>query len=143
MSRKAPASYTKLVQKGMERAELIIKVRYIIAYLNYSSIAYIQVVMSPHEQAEEFISSYMKLMQGDAESSNFQKVLEMKVSIIIHILLSIHSLYTQGLKRSEQSAMMDLFRTKLLSEGGADSAQLGGTDRKIQTIKKLEKLMRF
>ncbi len=36
--------------------------------------------MSPHEQAEEFISSYRKLMQGDSEVSNFQKVLEMKVS---------------------------------------------------------------
>ena len=39
-----------------------------------------QVVMSPHEQAEEFISSYNKLMQGDSDVSNFQKVLEMKVS---------------------------------------------------------------
>jgi len=35
--------------------------------------------MSPHEQAEEFISSYMKLMQADSDVTNFQKVLEMKV----------------------------------------------------------------
>ena len=35
--------------------------------------------MSPHEQAEEFIASYSKLMQGDTDISNFQKVLEMKV----------------------------------------------------------------
>jgi len=45
------------------------------------------------------------------------------------------------LKRSEQSALMDLFKTKLISERGASSAQSG--DRKTQTIKKLEKLMRF
>ena len=35
--------------------------------------------MAPHEQAEAFISSYNKLMQGDADVSNFHKVLEMKV----------------------------------------------------------------
>ncbi|XP_064392979.1 vacuolar protein sorting-associated protein 53 homolog [Halichondria panicea] len=109
VARKAPPSYTKLVQKGLERAELIIKV-----------------VMSPHEQAEEFISSYRKLMQGDTEVNNFHKVLEMK-----------------GLKRSEQSAMMELFRTKLLADGGADSAHTGGSDKRIQPIKRLEKLMRF
>ena len=38
-----------------------------------------QVVMSPHAQAEEFISSYTKLMQDDSDINNFQKVLEMKV----------------------------------------------------------------
>lgn len=35
--------------------------------------------MSPHEQAEEFIASYTKLMHEDTDISNFQKVLEMKV----------------------------------------------------------------
>ena len=44
-----------------------------------SSIARLQVVMSPHAQAEEFISSYTKLMQDDSDINNFQKVLEMKV----------------------------------------------------------------
>ena len=58
-------SYSKLVQKGMEKAELIIKV-----------------VMSPHERAEEFLSSYSKLMQGDTDIANFQKVLEMKVQYV-------------------------------------------------------------
>ena len=54
--------YTNLVNKGMEKAELIVKV-----------------VMAPHEQAEEFISSYRKLMQEDNDVNNFQKILEMKV----------------------------------------------------------------
>ena len=40
----------------------------------------VQIVMSPHEQAEEFIASYTKLMQGDTDTTNFQKVLEMKVN---------------------------------------------------------------
>ena len=35
--------------------------------------------MAPHEQAEEFISSYRKLMQEDTDINNFQKILEMKV----------------------------------------------------------------
>ena len=34
--------------------------------------------MGPHEQAEEFVSSYRKLIQ-DEDANNFQKVLEMKV----------------------------------------------------------------
>ena len=44
-----------------------------------SMLARSQVVMSPHAQAEEFISSYTKLMQDDIDINNFQKVLEMKV----------------------------------------------------------------
>ena len=35
--------------------------------------------MAPHAQAEEFISSYTKLMQNDIDLNNFQKILEMKV----------------------------------------------------------------
>lgn len=38
-----------------------------------------QVVMAPHEQAEEFISSYRKLMQEDIDVNSFQRILEMKV----------------------------------------------------------------
>ena len=57
--------YSKLVQKGMEKAELIIKV-----------------VMAPHEHAEEFLASYSKLMNGDTDVANFQKILEMKVNKI-------------------------------------------------------------
>lgn len=59
----------------MEKAELIIKV-----------------VMSPHEHAEEFLASYSKLMQGDMDIANFQKVLEMKVAISrvqLYVLLCV------------------------------------------------------
>ena len=38
--------------------------------------------MAPHEQAEEFISSYLKLMPEDLDVNNFQKVLEMKVQFV-------------------------------------------------------------
>ena len=46
--------------------------------------------MSPHELAEEFIASYTKLMHGDTDTANFQKVLEMKVKHT-HTLLQSHS----------------------------------------------------
>jgi len=107
--RKAPSSYTKLVAKGMERAELIVKI-----------------VMSPHEQAEEFIASYTKLMHEDTDISNFQKVLEMK-----------------GLKRSEQHALIELFKTRVVATSGGDQRQSLSERGLIQPIKKLEKLMRF
>ena len=70
--------YTNLVNKGMERAELIVKV-----------------VMAPHEQAEEFISSYRKLMQEDNDITNFQKILEMKVCTcdIWHLACDIHVIH--------------------------------------------------
>ena len=35
--------------------------------------------MAPHEHAEEFVASYTKLMQGNTDIGNFQKVLDMKV----------------------------------------------------------------
>ena len=57
----------------MEKAELIIKV-----------------VMAPHEHAEEFLASYSKLMHGDSDVANFQKVLEMKVRIQSHDVVYVH-----------------------------------------------------
>ena len=48
----------------------------------------------------------------------------------------------QGLKRSEQHVLIELFKTKVtVKTKGADSA--AGEKGLIQPIKKLEKLMRF
>lgn len=54
-------SYTKIVVKGMTKAEMILKV-----------------VMSPQDPAEAFVDNYIKLI-ADTDTSNFQKLLEMKV----------------------------------------------------------------
>jgi len=59
--RKAPASYTKIVIKGMTKAEMILKV-----------------VMSPHEPMSVFVDSYIKLLP-ETDITDFQKILEMKV----------------------------------------------------------------
>uniref|UniRef100_A0A8D2L3G3 Vps53 C-terminal domain-containing protein n=2 Tax=Varanus komodoensis TaxID=61221 RepID=A0A8D2L3G3_VARKO len=111
--RTAPASYTKIVVKGMTRAEMILKV-----------------VMAPHEPPVVFADNYIKLL-ADCNTDTFQKVLDMK-----------------GLKRSEQSGMLEIFRQRL-------PAPLSGTDttgsvsqaaptpeQESSRIRKLEKLIK-
>ena len=46
--------------------------------------------MAPHAQAEEFISSYTKLMQNDIDLNNFQKILEMKVRDCVYTIKQIN-----------------------------------------------------
>ncbi|XP_061198063.1 vacuolar protein sorting-associated protein 53 homolog [Saccostrea echinata] len=58
--RKAPTSFTKMVIKGMTRAEHILKV-----------------VMSPHTDQHRFVESYYRML-SDSDLNEFQKVLEMK-----------------------------------------------------------------
>lgn len=60
VNRKAPASYTKVVIKGMTKAEMILKV-----------------VMSPTESPKTFTDQYLKLLP-ECQLSEFYKVLEMK-----------------------------------------------------------------
>ncbi|EDO37778.1 predicted protein [Nematostella vectensis] len=60
VQRKPPASFTKVVAKGMSKAEMILKV-----------------VMSPHDPAVGFVDNYIKLL-ADTDTSNFQKLLDMK-----------------------------------------------------------------
>ena len=55
-------SYTKIVVKGMTRAEMLLKV-----------------VMSPHERAADYVEQYGRLLP-ESDAAEFQKVLDMKVS---------------------------------------------------------------
>lgn len=111
--RKAPASYTKIVVKGMTRAEMILKV-----------------VMAPHEPAVVFVDNYIKLLT-DCNTETFQKILDMK-----------------GLKRSEQSSMLELFRQRLPTppsgpEGSSSLSLLAPTpEQESSRIRKLEKLIK-
>lgn len=99
VARKAPASYTKIVVKGMTKAEMLLKV-----------------VMSPHDPPKGFVDNYLRLLP-DSDPQEFQKVLDMK-----------------GIKRSEQSQMVEIFRSCLLpvgsSEGGGGE---GGTAVQLLT----------
>uniref|UniRef100_A0A8C8EEG2 Vacuolar protein sorting-associated protein 53 homolog n=1 Tax=Otus sunia TaxID=257818 RepID=A0A8C8EEG2_9STRI len=111
--RKAPASYTKIVVKGMTRAEMILKV-----------------VMAPHEPPVVFVDNYIKLL-SDCSTDTFQKILDMK-----------------GLKRSEQSSMLDLFRQRLpappsgAENAGSLSLSAPTPEQESSRIRKLEKLIK-
>ncbi|XP_019506003.1 PREDICTED: vacuolar protein sorting-associated protein 53 homolog isoform X1 [Hipposideros armiger] len=111
--RKAPASYTKIVVKGMTRAEMILKV-----------------VMAPHEPSVVFVDNYIKLLT-DCNTETFQKILDMK-----------------GLKRSEQSSMLELFRQRLPTppSGPESSSSLSlltpTPEQESSRIRKLEKLIK-
>ncbi|XP_037664111.1 vacuolar protein sorting-associated protein 53 homolog isoform X3 [Choloepus didactylus] len=111
--RKAPASYTKIVVKGMTRAEMILKV-----------------VMAPHEPLVVFVDNYIKLLT-DCNTETFQKILDMK-----------------GLKRSEQSSMLELFRQRLPTppsgaEGAGSLSLMAPTpEQESSRIRKLEKLIK-
>jgi len=54
-------SFTKIVLKGMTRAEMILKV-----------------VLTPHDSARQFVKNYLQLMNNDGDIGSFQKVLDMK-----------------------------------------------------------------
>ncbi|XP_060799952.1 vacuolar protein sorting-associated protein 53 homolog [Neoarius graeffei] len=111
--RKAPASYTKIVVKGMTRAEMILKV-----------------VMAPHEPSVIFVDNYIKLL-ADGNPETFQKILDMK-----------------GLKRSEQSSMLELFRQRLPTPpsgpdtGPSMSFSTPTPEQESSRIRKLEKLIK-
>ncbi|XP_029467279.1 vacuolar protein sorting-associated protein 53 homolog isoform X2 [Rhinatrema bivittatum] len=111
--RKAPASYTKIVVKGMTRAEMILKV-----------------VMAPHEPSVVFVDNYIKLL-ADCSTDTFQKILDMK-----------------GLKRSEQSGMLELFRQRLpappsgLENTSSISLPTPTPEQESSRIRKLEKLIK-
>lgn len=60
VNRKPPTSYTKIVVKGMTKAEMILKV-----------------VMAPTEPDTSFVDQFLKLLP-DSDISEFQKILEMK-----------------------------------------------------------------
>lgn len=108
VAKKAPGPYVKVVTKGMEKAEMILKT-----------------LMASHEHAEDFVASYIKFMSPDNDIGNFQKVLEMK-----------------GMKRNEQSALIELFKTKVSVTDNSAPPTLE-KNRPATTMKKLEKLMRF
>ena len=61
-------SYTKIVVKGMTKAEMILKV-----------------VMSPHDPPQAYVDNYIKLLV-DSDIAEFQRVLDMKVSKCSDIL---------------------------------------------------------
>jgi len=62
-------SYIKIVQKGMTKAEMLLKV-----------------MMSHHEPPKAFIDNYLRLLH-DSDITEFQKILEMKVGCPVQFVI--------------------------------------------------------
>eukprot|EP00111_Clytia_hemisphaerica_P017186 TCONS_00050876-protein len=116
VQRKPPASFTKVVIKGMSKAEMILKV-----------------VMSPHASQTSFVESYIKLL-NDTDTTNFQKLLEMKglKRSEQHSMLEIFRSQMATSNLSTNSSM----NTSKESSGG------GGIVSESSRIKRLEKLIK-
>ncbi|CAK8671956.1 unnamed protein product [Clavelina lepadiformis] len=111
VSRKAPTSYTKIVVKGMTKAEMLLKV-----------------VMTPHEPNAAFVSSCIRLLV-DPDIDTFQKILDMK-----------------GLRKIEQNAVIEAFKTQMPTAGTSSSFSIAtnitGDSESTSRIRKLEKLIK-
>nr|CAD7203468.1 unnamed protein product [Timema douglasi] len=106
-------SYTKIVVKGMTKAEMVLKV-----------------VMAPTDPPNAFIEQYSKLLP-DSDLLEFQKVLDMK-----------------GLRRNEQTQLVDLFRIEQSAGTHGNVFHestlmiLRSPDHESSHIRKLEKLIK-
>lgn len=116
VSRKAPASYTKIVVKGMTRGEMLLKV-----------------VMSPSEPIPAFVEQFNKLL-SDAESSEFIKVLDMK-----GVRKVDQSVYIEQFN-SLNGSSVSIPPNSQISSPSAKNVNMG--EEEESRIKKLEKMIR-
>eukprot|EP00800_Vazella_pourtalesii_P019401 TRINITY_DN6566_c0_g1_i1.p1 TRINITY_DN6566_c0_g1~~TRINITY_DN6566_c0_g1_i1.p1 ORF type:complete len:652 (-),score=146.06 TRINITY_DN6566_c0_g1_i1:61-2016(-) len=82
----------------------------------------LKVTMTPHENSELFIEEYLKLVE-EREQSEFQKILEMK-----------------GLKRTEQNALMELYKVRISLQNPVRGDASPQTQE--SKLKKLEKMVK-
>lgn len=114
VNRKAPASYTKVVVKGMTKAEMIIKV-----------------VMAPIVPAIAFTEQFLKLLP-DSSFTEFHKILDMK-----GLRRTDQTQLVELLKRNAPKEMVAAVEMGQLSMAMANSP-----DSEKGHIKKLEKLIK-
>lgn len=112
--RKAPTSYTKVVVKGMSKAEMIIKI-----------------VMAPVTPAQQFIEQYLKLLP-ESSLGEFYKVLDMKL-LKKQDQLPLIDLYK---KLAPKENLTGDF------EDPANSSSGTGDSEKGKSLKKFENLLR-
>lgn len=119
VSRKAPASYMKIVVKGMTKAEMLLKV-----------------VMYPHDPPDAFVANYIKLLSV-SETDTFQKVLEMK-GLRRSVQTPLLDLFWR-----KQAVPTDMAGHNTNSNAHSNSILGGLTDLDSNSrIKKLEKLIK-
>ncbi|KAG1682195.1 Vacuolar protein sorting-associated protein 53 [Nymphon striatum] len=120
--RKAPASFTKIVVKGMTKAEMILKV-----------------VMAPHDPPQGFVENYMKLLP-ESDLTEFQKVMDMKglkrgdQNTMIDVFCSRVSSQVSNIDPNPSSIIGSLALVA--------SAARNNPDQESSRIRKLEKLIK-
>ncbi|ESO10106.1 hypothetical protein HELRODRAFT_72764 [Helobdella robusta] len=115
--RQAPASYTKIVVKGMTRAEMILKV-----------------VMSPYEPLNAFVDNYIKLLP-ESDTTELQKILDMKG------LKRTDQNVVMDTYRSK-APLLTTATSATTSEADKRKQLLSNVDHESGRIKKLEKLIK-
>ncbi|XP_065335075.1 vacuolar protein sorting-associated protein 53 homolog [Cloeon dipterum] len=130
VSRKPPTAFTKIVVKGMTRAEMILKV-----------------VMSPSDPPAAFVEQYVKLLP-QSDTSEFQKVLDMK-GLRRQDQAAMLELFRLHLQKMNYAAEEDLPREDppmllSLSESNmkASPSMVTSPEHESSRIKKLEKLIK-
>jgi len=120
VGRKAPQAFTKVVVKGMTRAEMILKV-----------------VMSPLEPARAFVEQYVRLVQ-DTDSAELSKLLDMK-----GVKRSDHSLFLELYRDSQADGGGGGGHGGAVHGGGSvPGSPLHGAQQEQSRIAKLEKLIK-
>jgi archaellum component FlaC len=118
-ARKAPASYTKIVVKGMTRAEMTLKV-----------------VMSAQEPLEAFVEHYIKLVP-DVDMTEFLKVLDMK-----GIRKVDQAAFTEYFRTTAPAAQGQSLTLSPSSAAAASSVSESTASGEESRIKKLENLIK-
>lgn len=119
VSRKAPASYTKIVIKQMTRAEMTLKV-----------------VMSPSEPINAFVDQFIKLL-SDANSTEFIQVLDMK-----GIRKVDQGPYLEQFNNLQPNNLSVAATTSLQNSPAKNATSGNGNEGEESRIKKLEKMIR-
>ncbi|OQV21216.1 Vacuolar protein sorting-associated protein 53-like protein [Hypsibius exemplaris] len=115
ISRKPPASFTKIVLKGMTKAEMILKV-----------------VMAPHDSPKIFVEKFLQLLP-DSDTNELQKILEMK-----NVRRGDQAVFSDLYRNQAPSTS----QSHAAHAHGDVSALSGGGEPESGRIKKLEMLIR-
>ncbi|GAB1599585.1 vacuolar protein sorting-associated protein 53 homolog [Argonauta hians] len=120
--RKAPASFSKIVNKGMTKAEMVLKM-----------------VMSPHEPPQSFVDNYMRLL-ADSDLVDFQKVLDMK-ALKRSEQNALIEMYKSRIPNHNATVHGDV--TRIDQSNPSFSVSVSNTpDAESSRIKRLEKLIK-
>ena len=128
---KAPASYTKIVIKGMTKAEMTLKV----------------VMSNPSDPPKEFVEQYVKLVT-EPDLAEFQKVLEMKglrkldQTAYLEIFKTVAPSVASAAAASDTEPTGSPVKAEIEAAASSSLAPAGTATGEESRIKKLERLIK-